>query len=91
MSITVHLSPDIEEQLRSRFPDLDRRVLEGYVVHAYRQGEISSFQVGQLLGHQGRWETIDFLSAQGVYPNYDLEDFEEDLKNLERLRRTAQI
>jgi predicted HTH domain antitoxin len=86
MSVTVHLSPEVEEQLRSRFPDLDRRVLEGYAVHAYSRGELSSFQVGQLLGFENRWETIEFLSAHGVYPNYDLEDFEEDMRNLERLK-----
>ena len=89
MSVTVHLPPDLEERLRSRFPNLDRRVLEGYAVDAYRRGELSSFQVGQILGFKDRWETNEFLSAQGVFPNYDAEDFEADMRNLERLNRTA--
>lgn len=85
MSITVQFPEDVEQQLREQFPDLERRVIESYAVEGYRRGELSSFQVGRILGLASRAETIRFLSEQGVYPNYDVEDFEQDMRNLERL------
>lgn len=85
MSVTIHLPDGVEEQLRSKFTDLDRHILEGFVIEKYRRGELSSHQVAQILGFNSRWETIDFLSRHGVYPNYDVEDFEADVKTLEQI------
>lgn len=54
MAITVHLPPEVIDRLRSEFPDLERRLLEAYVPDAYRRGELSSFQVRQILGFEDR-------------------------------------
>jgi hypothetical protein len=86
MAVTVQLPRDVEQQLRAEFPDLERHIVEGWAVEAYRRGELSSYQVGQILGLENRWETVEFLSKQGVYPNYGVEQFEEDIRALERLK-----
>lgn len=85
MAITVHLPQDIEQQLRAHFPDIERRVAEGYAVEAYRRGDLSSRQVGQMLGFSDRAQTERFLSERRAFPNYDAEDFAQDIQTLETL------
>lgn len=86
MSITLDLPQEIEKILREEWAgSLPRKVLEAVAVEAYRDKKIGSAQVGRILGFENRWETLEFLSQRGVYPNYDLEEFEEDLKLLKRL------
>lgn len=89
MAITVPVSQEMERQLRADFPDLERRFVEGYAVEAFRRGEISSHQVGQILGLGGRASAIRFLSERGVYPGYDADDFAQDLQTLESLSAPA--
>lgn len=92
MAITVQLPDEIEQQLRAHFPDIERRVAEGYAVEAYRRGDLSSRQVGQLLGFADRAQTERFLSERQAFPNYGPEDFAEDiqaLKDLNLLPRPA--
>jgi hypothetical protein len=86
MAVTVQLPQAVEQQLRAEFPDLERHIVEGWAVEAYRRGELSSYQVGQILGLGNRWETIEFLSKHGVYPNYGVEQFEEDVSSLGALK-----
>lgn len=43
MSVTIHLPDGVEEQLRSKFSDLDRHILEGFVIEKYRRGELSKW------------------------------------------------
>lgn len=35
MSVTIHLPDGVEEQLRSTLTDLDRHILEGFVIEKY--------------------------------------------------------
>ena len=85
MPVTVELPKDVEEQLRADWPELERHALEGLVVEAYRQKKIGAHSVGRILGFTDRWDTINFLSERGIYPNYGADDFEEDIKTLEKL------
>lgn len=85
MAVTLQLPPEVERRLRAEYPDLGRHILEGYVVDAFRRGEMSSGQVGQLLGMRTRWEAIEFLSERGVYPGYEVDDLTEDIKTLAEL------
>ena len=81
MSVTVPIPPDLEEELRQEYPDLERRVLEGFAVEAFRRGDLSSGGVGRILEMASRWEAIRFLSERGVYPGYDIDDLHQDLAN----------
>ena len=85
MAITLELPQEMERRLRETYPDLDRHIIEGYAVDAFRKGELSSGQVAEILGMRSRWDAIKFLSDQGVYPGYEADDLEEDLKGFAEL------
>lgn len=75
---------DIPEQIAS---DLNipqgngqqRHVLEAYVAAKYNEGLLTSFQVGQLLGHETRWDTDKFLKDHHCPSGYTDADLEADL------------
>lgn len=52
-----------------------RRMLEKFVVEAFRDGKLSSFEVCEMLSFESWWDAIGFLSERGVYPGYDLRGF----------------
>jgi hypothetical protein len=83
--ITVELPNDIERELQTDWTDLDRHALEGFVTEAFRQRKLSSYQVGRSLGMEDRWDIINFLSERGVYPGYEMEDYEQDLATIAAL------
>ena len=91
MTIAVDLPPEIEEKLRIDWPDLERDALEAFVVEAYRQKRIGAYTVGALLGFGDRDETITFLTARSVYPNYDLDDLEDDRRSFEMLEKSGKL
>lgn len=63
-------------------PEIRRALLEAAVVAAYARGDISDGYAGRLLG-LARVDAQAFLSERGVYPNYGLKEFEEDLQTME--------
>jgi hypothetical protein len=85
MAITIEIPVQIEQQLQGNWPNLERHALEGFVTEAFRQGKLSSHQVGQALGMTSRWQAIEFLSERGVYPGYDVDDLEQDRRTLDRI------
>ena len=87
MSISVQMPSEIESQLRAHFPDIERRIAEGYAVEAFRRGDLSSKQVGQMLGFSDRWQAERFLSERGAYPGYGPDEFGQDLQTLEDLAK----
>ncbi|MCX6378069.1 MAG: UPF0175 family protein [Armatimonadetes bacterium] len=89
MTLTIEIPERIEQHLRQEHPDLERRITENYVVEAFRQGDLSSAEAGVILGLSSRWEAIDFLSERGVYPGYDVNDYQQDIEQL-RKRREGQ-
>ena len=85
MTVTLEIPDSISEPLQKQFGDLSRRALEDLAVDGYKNRALSSFQVGKMLGHSSRWETIDFLSAAGVWPNYTEADLKADSETLDTL------
>ncbi len=63
-----------------------RQELEARAVEAYRSAELSSSQVGEMLGLD-YWDTRTFLTKHRVYPQYDVEDLMQDIENLKRLKQ----
>jgi len=86
MAITIELPTDLEERLERSWAHLERHALEGFVVEAFRNHKIGSFEAGRILGMENRVEIIAFLCERGVYPGYDVEDYETDMESLEKLR-----
>lgn len=68
-------------------PDvMPRQELEARVVEAYHSAELSSSQLGEMLGLDS-WDTRTFLTEHQVYPQYDVEDLMQDIENLKRLKQ----
>jgi predicted HTH domain antitoxin len=71
--------PDPVDRLLPLDPEQRKRsVLESMVIGAYTQGLISRGRAFELLG-LNHWEGEKFLSARGVFVNYDLQEFQRDL------------
>jgi len=47
----------------------------------------SCAQVSEMLGHENRWESEEFLAAHGVWPGTTSEELGSDLAALDRLKR----
>ncbi len=86
MQIALTVSDDLVASLGDNSVEVSRFALEALAVEGYRSGRLSAFQVREMLGHESRWETENFLSAHGVWPGTTVEDFEAELRSLEKLR-----
>jgi len=83
-TVTIELPEPIRESLEAQWQELPRFILEHLAVEGYRQALLSHGQVGEMLG-LGYWEAQAFLTKHKVYPQYNVEDFEQDLATLARL------
>ena len=71
--------PELLEQLLPRDPGRRARsVLEGIVIGAYTEGLISRGRAFELLG-LNHWTGEEFFHRRGVFLNYDLEEFKQDI------------
>lgn len=86
MQITIELPDDIAQGLEAKVRDLPRAVLESLALEGYRSGTLTEEQVRQILGYGTRMQVHGFLKEHGVYLNYNLEDMEQDMGTLRRLR-----
>ncbi len=86
MTINLDIPDEIEQDILSMDSAvLHRKLLETMAVEAYRDRRISSADVCRMLNLEDRWATIEFLSSFNAYPNYNLEDLEEDRTTLEKI------
>ena len=82
MQITVELPNDLIQH-----PDPAREALEAIAIAGYRSGSLTAYQAGRLLGLTSRFEFEAFLKSRGIFEQaYSVEDLDEDLQNLRRLK-----
>lgn len=87
MELTLEIPDDIAASLGGTRGVLRRAALEALAVEGYRGGALTTKQVRLLLGHLSRWETEDFLSAHGAWPDITLAEAAEDSRKLSELLR----
>jgi len=85
MQIALTVSDELAASLGGDADAVARIALEALAVEGYRSGRLSAFQVRQMLGHESRWETEDFLSAHGVWPGLTVQDARNDSRVLSQL------
>ena len=83
MQITVQLPDELARQLAQK-SELPRRILEAVALEAYRAGDISAGQVGEMLALSFA-ETEEFLSQHKAHLHYSLDDLDTDRAALERI------
>jgi hypothetical protein len=86
MQVTVEIPEDIARQLNTKWENLPRGVLESLALEAHRAGALTTAQLRRLLGFETPMEVDAFLKNAGIYLDYDLKDFQEDLETIRRVR-----
>ena len=88
MAATIEISvpDDLVRAIGAKPSDLPRRAFEAMVSEAYRVGQISHAQVGEMLGLD-RWQTDAFLKGAQAYRACESAEFAEDLATLRSLAR----
>jgi predicted HTH domain antitoxin len=86
MEVTVEIPEDIANRLHAKWDNLPRGVLESLALEAYRSGTLTTAQLRRLLGFQTPMEVDAFLKRAGIYLDYDLNDFEEDMETIRKAR-----
>ncbi len=86
MQVAIELPEDIAEELRAKWKDMPRHVLENVALQGYRSGVLTQEQVRRLLGLETRMEVDGFLKEHGAYLEYTLEDLERDREAHRQLR-----
>ncbi len=86
MNVAIEIPETVSVPLRLSWQDMPQRVLEAVAVEAYRSGVLTAYQVGELLGHNSRWETESFLQRTHAYLHYTEADLERDLTAMRAAR-----
>jgi hypothetical protein len=88
MAATIEISvPDtLVKALGAEPAQLPRQTLEALIIQAYRKGQITHMQVGELLD-LGRWETDSFLKDAQAFRAHESEEFSLDLERLRGLSK----
>ncbi len=68
MNISYEISQDIEQELRTDGPDINREAKEAYLIDLYHRERISHRQLADALG-LNRYETDGVLKRHKVSPN----------------------
>ena len=70
----------------SGLDELPRQTLEALIVQAFRKGQITHAQVGELL-ELNRFETDGFLKNAQAFRLSESEEFSSDLESLRRIAK----
>lgn len=85
MEVRIQIPDDVAAQIQSNGGDLPRNVLEAYALEGYKSGQLSAYQVQEVLGFETPMEVDGFLKSHGVYLDYTEETLEEDLNTSRRV------
>jgi predicted HTH domain antitoxin len=86
MEITLRIPDELARSLGAAGADLSRRSLQALAIDGYRQGDLTQFQVGQLLG-LSRFETEDFLARHVDLYDYDPAELDREAAFLENFSK----
>ena len=90
MKVAIELPDDIAKELRAKWEDVPRHVLESVALESYRSGVLTESQVRRLLGFRTRMEVNAFLKQHGAYYDYTETEIEREIEtNEEVLKRNA--
>jgi hypothetical protein len=82
MNVTVRIPDELAARLAASGADLERRALEAFALAAYQAGDLTHFELRELLGFETRYELDDFLKARGIDEPVTPEDVRRDLADL---------
>ena len=88
MAATIEISvPDaLIKALGAAPEELPHQTLEALIVQAYRKGQVTHAQVGELLDLD-RWQTDRFLKNAQAFRDHESEEFSSDLERLRKISK----
>ena len=86
MQITLDLPDEFVQQLDLNLEHLSRRVLEVFVVEAFKTKQLTAAEVGGIL-KLDRFEVDSFLKQHQAYLDYTLADFDQDLQTMQQVQQ----
>ncbi len=84
-TVAVHIPAALADHLGGPGPGLDRQALEALAIRAYQAGDLTAYELRQMLGIETRHELDGFLKARNVYEPVTLADVQHDEATLKRL------
>jgi hypothetical protein len=84
MNLTVAIPDDLAARHTATGGDLSRRALEAFGLEEYKCGRITKQELRRLLGLTSRYELDGFLKAHQVWIDYTVEDFRNDMLDLDQ-------
>jgi predicted HTH domain antitoxin len=84
VTVTVELPADVARGYGAAPEQVGRHLLEQAAVEGYRSKELSRGQVARML-HLDWEETEEFLAKHHCDRHYDLDDLEQDRKNIDKI------
>lgn len=84
MDVCIKVPDDVVFQMRTRWNDLSRSVLEALAVEAYRAEVITEAEVQRMLDLPSRWDTDRFLKSGQAFIEYTEADLDQDIDAIRR-------
>jgi hypothetical protein len=84
--VDVHIPASLADRLGGPGANLDRRAAEAIAIMAYQAGDITAYELRQVLGIETRYELDGFLKERGIYGPVTLDDIRRDLEDLRAIR-----
>lgn len=85
MEVRIQIPDEVAAQIQTDGGDLPRSVLEAYALEGYKSGQLTAYQVQEILGFETPMEVDGFLKSHGVYLDITEEALEEDLATSRRV------
>jgi hypothetical protein len=89
MKMVLEIPDDISAELDEKLGNAAAATLEALAAAAYARDVLSLEQVRRLLGLDNEWQARAVLSRHDAWPAMSVEDFREDVAELESFRRGA--
>ena len=85
-NVEISIPDSLVKAMGAEPEELPRQTLEALIVQAYRKGQITHAQVGDLLVLD-RWNTDAFLKNAQAFRATESEEFASDLESLRRISK----
>jgi predicted HTH domain antitoxin len=85
MNLTIEMTEDVARAVRLPEGEAAERLRRELAIRLYDKS-LLSFGKARSLAEMTYWEFHELLGKEGVQRHYDIEEFEEDMKTLEKLR-----
>jgi Uncharacterised protein family (UPF0175) len=92
MKVTIELPHVIAADLTQKWDDIPRRILEAVAMDGYRRGDLTTFQVGEMLGLRTNAELCEAFQHAGIAMEAGVEGIQREADDEEpaELLRKAQ-